>query len=56
MTERQVLDRACEAIEEAVNLYIARNDQYNYDDMLVDIRAEVKRAMEDARREAMRGN
>ena len=54
MTERQVLDRACEAIEQAIHTYT--DHQTNYDDMLVDIRAAVQRAMEDARREAMRGN
>ncbi len=56
MTEEYLLDRAEVLISKAVRMYIDRNDQYSFDDMMIDIRAEVQRAMEDARREVLRGN
>jgi hypothetical protein len=37
-------------------MYIDRNDQYSFGDMMIDIRAEVQRAMRDARTEAEKGN
>lgn len=56
MNEEEILDHHCKKIIDAMDHYITFNHRYSYDDLKIDIRAEVQEAMRKARYEASRGN